>query len=150
MIVDQLINIETYKGVSSDIYEGLKFLKDAHSDIEPGTYFINENVKAIVSEYDTVEVFQRGYEAHRHVIDIQYPIRGLERVKWSPINEMDINIPYEVANDRTFYKNPHTQGTHVDIGNGVFAIMFPQDGHSPQLFVNKPEFIKKITIKVSI
>ena len=48
------------------------------------------------------------------------------------------------------YKNPHPQGTHVDIGNGVFAIMFPQDGHSPQLYVNKPEFIKKITIKVSI
>lgn len=150
MIVDQLINIETYKGVSSDIYEGLQFLKNAHSDIEPGTYFINENVKAIVSEYDTVEVFQRGYEAHRHVIDIQYPIKGLERVKWSPIAEMDINIPYEEGNDRTFYKNPHTQGTHVDIGNGVFAIMFPQDGHSPQLFVNKPEFIKKITIKVAI
>lgn len=150
MIVDQLINIETYKGVSSDIYEGLKFLKNAHSDIEPGTYFINEKVKAIVSEYDTVEVFQRGYEAHRHVIDIQYPIRGLERVKWSPIGEMDINIPYEEGNDRTFYKKPHAQGTHVDIGNGVFAIMFPQDGHSPQLFVNKPEFIKKITIKVAI
>jgi YhcH/YjgK/YiaL family protein len=64
--------------------------------------------------------------------------------------DMEINIPYEEANDRTFYKNPSPQGTHVDIGNGIFAIMFPEDGHSPQHFVNQPELIRKITIKVSI
>lgn len=150
MIVDQLTNIDTYKGVSPDIYEGLKFLANAKADIEPGTHFINDNVKALVTEYNTMEVFERGYEAHKHVIDIQYPIRGLERVKWSPINEMDINIPYDEEKDRTFFKNPHAQGTHVDIGNGIFAIMFPQDGHSPQHLVEKSEFIKKITIKVVI
>jgi YhcH/YjgK/YiaL family protein len=63
---------------------------------------------------------------------------------------MLVNIPYEEAKDRTFYKNPHKQGTHVDIGNGVFAIMFPQDGHSPQHYVDNPTLIKKITIKISI
>ena len=39
---------------------------------------------------------------------------------------------------------------NVDIGNGIFAIMFPYDGHSPQHFIIKPELIKKITIKISI
>ncbi|GHU63246.1 beta-D-galactosidase [Bacteroidia bacterium] len=150
MIVDQLKNLEIYRGVSPDIYTGLQFLAQATPDIALGTYPINENVKAIVSEYDTVACFERGYEAHKHVIDIQYPIRGLERVKWSPIEGMEINIPYEEENDRTFYKNPSSQGTHVDIGNGFFAIMFPEDGHSPQHYVGKPELIKKITIKVSI
>lgn len=150
MIVDQLKNIETYKGISSDIYAGLQFIAKATLDIAIGTYPINDNVKAIVSEYETIECFDRGYEAHKHVIDIQYPIRGVERVKWSPIEGMDINIPYEEDKDRTFYKNPSTQATHVDIGNGIFAIMFPQDGHSPQHYVEKSELIKKITIKVSI
>lgn len=117
MIIDQLLNIETYKEISSDIYLGLKFLADAKADILPGTYTINTNVKAIVSEYETVSVFERGYEAHKHVIDIQYPIIGSERVKWSPILEMDINIPYDEVMDRTFYKDPFSQGTHVDIGN---------------------------------
>lgn len=150
MIVDKLKNIEIYKGVSDDIYAGLKFLVQATSDIELGTYPINEKVKAIVSQYETVEIFERGYEAHKHVIDIQYPIVGLERIKWSPIEGMDVNIPYDESNDRTFYKTPSAQGTHVDIGNGIFAIMFPEDGHGPQHFVNKPEMIKKITVKVSI
>ena len=150
MVIDKLDNIDIYKGLSNDIYEGLKFIKTANQNIEVGNYFINERVKAIVSEYETIENFTRGYEAHLHVIDIQYPIIGLERIKWSPINEMKVNIPYETENDRTFYKEPHNQGTHVDIGNGFFAIMFPNDGHSPQHFINKAEIIKKITIKVSI
>jgi YhcH/YjgK/YiaL family protein len=150
MIVDQLKNIDTYKEISKDIYAGLQFLTQATPDIKLGTYTINENVKAIVSEYMTVESFERGYEAHKNVIDIQYPIVGLERVKWSPIEEMKINIPYDEGKDRTFYKNPSPQGTHVDIGQGIFAIMFPQDGHAPQHYVTQLELIKKITVKISI
>lgn len=150
MVVDSLKNIDIYKGLSADIYAGLQFLQKAKPEIEIGDYPINNNVKAIVSEYNTVVVFERGYEAHKHVIDIQYPIRGLERVKWSPIEGMEVNIPYDTVKDRTFFKSPSSQGTHVDIGNGIFAIMFPEDGHGPQHYVDKPELIKKITIKVSI
>jgi len=150
MIVDKLKNIDVYKNLSPDIFAGLKFLQGATPDIAVGTYPINDNVKAVVSEYKTVADFARGYEAHKHVIDIQYPICGMERVKWSPIEGMNVNIPYDESKDRTFYKDPSAQGTHVDIGNGIFAIMFPEDGHGPQHFVNKPELIKKITVKIAI
>lgn len=150
MIVDSLKNIDIYKNLSPDIYAGLQFLQGATPDIAVGEYPINERVKAIVSQYETVEDFTRGYEAHLHVIDIQYPIHGLERVKWSTLEGMNVNIPYDEKMDRTFYKDPSPQGTHVDIGNGIFAIMFPQDAHGPQHFIHGPEMIKKITIKVSI
>jgi YhcH/YjgK/YiaL family protein len=150
MILDLLKNIDVYRNISPNIYAGLKFLYEAKPEIELGVYEITGHVKAIVSEYETIACFERGYEAHKHVIDIQYPIIGLERVKWSPIEGMEINIPYEEENDRTFYKKPSIQGTHVDIGNGIFAIMFPEDGHSPQHFVEKPELIKKITVKVAV
>lgn len=62
---------------------------------------------------------------------------------------MKINIPYDTFKDRTFFKHPSLQGTHVDIGNGIFTIMFPNDGHSPQHNMEKSELIK-ITIKISI
>jgi biofilm protein TabA len=150
MVVDTLKNINLYKGLSPDIYAGLQFIANANESIELGVYPINDNVKAIVSSYETVDEFIRGYEAHKHVIDIQYPIIGLERVKWSPIKGMTVNIPYDESKDRTFFKDPSIQGTHVDIGNGIFAIMFPEDGHGPQHKVEKKEVIKKITIKVSL
>ena len=150
MVVDTLKNIERYKGLSTDIYAGLQFLANAKSEIELGTYPINKNVKAIVSTYETVDEFERGYESHKNVIDIQYPIVGIERVKWSPIENMNVNIPYDESKDRTFFKDPSKQGTHVDIGNGIFAIMFPEDGHGPQHKVVVKEVIKKITIKILI
>ena len=150
MVVDTLKNLEQYKGLSPDIYAGLQFLANAKAEIELGIYPINKNVKAIVSSYETVDEFERGYESHKNVIDIQYPIIGLERIKWSPIENMNVNIPYDESKDRTFFKDPSKQGTHVDIGNGIFAIMFPDDGHGPQHKVGKIEVIKKITIKVSI
>ena len=150
MVLDTLKNIEIYKGLSPDIYAGLKFLAEAKPEIELGVYPINDNVKAIVSSYETVDKFERGYESHKNVIDIQYPIIGLERVKWSPIEKMNVNIPYDESKDRTFFKDPSKQGTHVDIGNGIFAIMFPGDGHGPQHYVTQRELIKKITIKVAI
>ncbi len=150
MILDTINNIELYRNISPDIYEGLLFLKNIDPEISLGTYTINSKVKAIVSEYETKEEFIRGYESHKHVIDIQYPVKGIERVKWSPIRGMNINIPYDEVADRTFYKDPLPQATYVDIGNGIFAIMFTEDGHSPQHCVDKPELIKKVTVKVSI
>ena len=150
MIVDTLKNIEIYKGLSTDIFAGLQFIANAKPDISLSTYEINQNVKAIVSSYETVDEFERGYEAHKNVIDIQYPIKGLELVKWSPIDKMKINIPYDKIKDRTFYKDPSKQGADIIIGNGIFAIMFAKDGHSPQHKVNQKEIIKKITIKVKI
>ena len=150
MIVDTLQNIDTYRKLSADIYAGLVYIKEAAQTVPLGEYQIGDQVKAIVSEYYTIAHFERGYEAHEYVIDIQYPVIGTERVKWSPIAGMEINIPYDRERDRTFYLRPLSNDTHVDIGNGVFAIMFPQDAHSPQHFVCESEMIKKITVKVAI
>lgn len=65
MVYDKIDNIETYKGLSDDIYEGLKFLKNASPDLACGVHEINPRVKAIVSEYETKAVNENGYEAHR-------------------------------------------------------------------------------------
>ena len=33
-----------------------------------------------------LQLFERGYEAHKNVIDIQFPIIGKERIKWSHVD----------------------------------------------------------------
>ena len=106
MIVDKLKNIDLYRNLSEDIYSGLKFISDADKNISLGNYQIAKNVKAIVSSYETVDNFERGYESHKNVIDIQYPVVGLERVKWSPIDQMTINIPYDIKKDSSVFSVP--------------------------------------------
>ena len=84
MVVDTLKNIELYKGLSPDILCWASILVKANEDIELGTYMINSNVKAIVSSYETLDEFVRGYESHRDVIDIQYPANRVRTYKVVP------------------------------------------------------------------
>ena len=150
MVVDSLKNIELYKGLSPGIIEGLKSLANVKEDIKLGTYPISDNLKAIVSSYSAVDEFQIGYECHKHVMYIGYPIESLERVKRSSTKGMNVNIPHNEAKDRTFFKGPSVQGTYVYIGNGIFVIMFLKYGHVPQHKVGAKEVIKKIAMKLSI
>lgn len=149
MIYDKLDNIETYKGLSSDIYEGLVYLRQVTPEIANGVYQLNPRVKAIVSEYMTKEDNENGYEAHHQFIDIQFPIRGREKVSCLPIDVLQEIKPYNESIDAAFYL---ATGRPIDmvIGNGYFAIFYPQDGHMPQLCSGKQEVIKKITLKVEI
>ena len=88
MIYDTFDNIEIYKGLSEDIYEGLKFLKQATPELPCGIHEINPRVKAIVSEYETKEVNDNGFEAHRKNIDIQALLQGTERIAFLPVTHL--------------------------------------------------------------
>ena len=150
MIYDKKDNIALYKNLSTDIYEGLLFLNAATKDLENGVYVINSRVKAIVSEYTTKELNENGYEAHRENIDIQYLINGEERIKCLPLEYLKEAKAYDEDIDAAFYEEVCIKPQELTIGNGYFAILFPQDGHMPQLCVNKPSSVKKIVVKVKI
>ena len=151
MIYDNLSNIETYKGLSNDIYTGLLFLNQTKPDIENGTYLLNSRVKVIVSEYETKKVNEYGYEAHKRFIDIQCLLRGEEMVLCSPIERLNETKPYSEEIDAAFYSDDiNHQTSYISLLPGYFAIFFPQDGHMPQLCVDKPQMVKKVVVKVEI
>lgn len=151
MIYDSISNHELYKGLTPDIYEGLKFLKEADTSIANGVYQINPRVKAIVSEYETKDKNEYGYEAHRKYIDIQCTLKGQERVACLPIEQLTEIKPYSEEKDAAFYKEDiKLQPSYLNLQSGYFAIFYPQDGHMPQLSVNETEFVKKVVIKVEI
>jgi YhcH/YjgK/YiaL family protein len=151
MIYDNLNNIAFYKGLSRDIYEGLKFLRQVNPDIAVGTYQLSPNVKAIVSEYTTKEVNENGYEAHRQNIDIQYLLKGKEKIACLPTEELYEAKPFSKETDAAFYNaDSDFSPSTFDLRPGYFAIFFPQDGHMPQLCVFGPEKVKKVVVKVRI
>ena len=149
MIIDSLTNIEFYKSVNEDIYQGLVFIKNADPEIPLGEYPITDKAKAVVMEYETKVKNDFGYEAHKHVIDVQYCIKNAERIPWSNIKRLVPHTEYSVEKDFTFYNMIEPQG-EVVIGNDIFAVFFPEDGHAPVYSVNEPGYIKKIVIKVKV
>ena len=149
MEYDKIDNIDLYKGLSEDIYLGLKFLKETNPDIENGVHELSSRVKAIVSEYKTKEINEYGYEAHKKFIDIQYLLNGSEKICCLPIEQLKETKPYSEENDAAFY-TANTNPIEMTLVNGYFAIFFPQDGHMPGICVEKLENVKKIVVKVEI
>lgn len=150
MIYDKIDNLETYAGISEDIRLGLEWLRDVDADVEKGVYEINPHVKAIVSEYTTKEVNENGYEAHLEYIDIQYLISGEEVVCNLPLEYLKETKAYNPEKDAAFYEAAGVKPQELLLGNGYFAILFPQDGHMPCLRVKQPTAVKKVVVKVHI
>lgn len=151
MIFDNLSNLDLYKSLSPDIYEGLKFLREADANIANGVYQITPRVKAIVSEYETKPQNPNGYEAHRQYIDIQYTLQGQERVACLPIEELNETKPYSEESDCALYSSESIlQPSYLTLKPGYFAIFFPPDGHMPGLCADVPTKVKKVVVKVKL
>lgn len=151
MIFENLSNINIYKGLSADIYEGLAFLSQANTDMENGVCQLSPRVKAIVSEYETKRENECGYEAHKKYIDIQCVLKGQERAACLPIEKLLETKPYSEEDDAAFYTAEiKHQPSYLSLQPGYFAIFFPQDGHMPQLCVEEPQLVKKVVVKVLI
>lgn len=150
MIYDKIDNIDTYSGLYEDIIVGLRFLREIRPDIQIGVYNLSPTVKAIVSEYTTKIENVNGYEAHRDYIDIQYLISGIERIGYMPLNHLKETKTYNKEEDIAFYRDESGASQYLLLGNGFFTILFPQDGHMPQLAVNAPMEVKKVVVKVRV
>lgn len=148
MIYDKIDNLKIYAGISEDIRLGLEWLRDVNPDIEKGVYELSPRVKAIVSEYTTNEVNENGYEAHRDYIDIQYLLKGSEKICCLPLEYLKEEQAYKAEIDAAFYEEENVKPQEMVIGNGYFAVFYPQDGHMPGLYSIEPEEVKKVVIKI--
>lgn len=150
MIYDNIDNHELYAGISEDIRTGLEYLHGLKPDIEKGVYELSPRVKTIVSEYTTKEENEYGYEAHKEYIDIQYLVSGSEKILCLPLGYLEETKPYNKEIDAAFYVEKALKPQELLLGNGYFAVLFPQDGHMPQLCVDKPISVKKVVVKVKV
>lgn len=150
MVYDKIDNLETYAKISEDIRLGLEYLRDLKPEVEIGTYVLSPRVKAIVSEYTTKEVNEKGYEAHKEFIDIQYLVSGSEIIGNVPLEYLKETNAYNAEKDVAFYEGTDVKPQELLLGNGYFAILYPQDGHMPQLWVDGPGTVKKVVLKVKI
>lgn len=150
VIVDTLHNIGIYKAISMELAEAICFVESVEEDVPLGTYRVSKNVSAIVSEYMTKQDDEGRWEAHRKMIDIQYPLKGKEKVIWAPLPVMKENSEYNSAKDVTYYSSPG-RGVELILGAKTFAIFFTGDAHKPSLAVDgRQEYVKKLTMKVRV
>ena len=100
-------------------------------------------------EYETKPVNENGYEVHRKFIDIQYLLKGTEKNCFLPIEKLKETKAYSEEKDAAFYE-AKVPAQEMMLGDGYFAIYWPQDGHMPCLSAAGAEMVKKLVVKVRL
>lgn len=151
MVIDRLENAYLYAGLSAKIKKGLEVLKDKKlSTKKDGRYDIDgDDLYYTVQHYTTKPLKEGRLEAHRKYIDIQFAAEGEEVIGHSILGQLNIEKSYDEAKDVVFYKVPEKINT-IKLSEGMFCILFPQDGHIPGCQAASPRKVTKIVVKVKM
>jgi biofilm protein TabA len=106
-----------------------------------------DNAYANVTKAPSKELDQAGWESHRKYIDLQYVIKGKERIDVVNISKATVTKPYDEAKDGAAYT---AEGTSYIAEPGTFFLFFPQDVHRPNIKVEGYDVVKKIVIKIKV
>jgi YhcH/YjgK/YiaL family protein len=117
------------------------------SDTPPGRINLQGNdLYILVQEYTTKPAEQGVWEAHRRYIDVQYLVRGWERILFAPIEQMQAG---DYVPEKDFL--PLTgSGSSLNLPAGFFVVFYPEDAHMPGLAVDLPGPVKKVVAKITV
>ena len=90
-----------------------------------------------------------NYEAHRNYIDIQYMIKGSEKIGVSDLSNCVTCIEYDNERDLEFF-NIKCREEFLELKEGQFMVFFPTDAHKPSITLDKKEVVKKVVVKVAV
>lgn len=152
MIKDNIQKAENYYNLSDGIKTGLEYLQNTNfSNIENGKYEISENVFANVQEYVSKPEEEGRFEAHEKYIDIQYIVKGEEKIGVCNIANFFEETPYNEEKDIVFLKEKNSNKSEFfHLKEEEFMILYPQDAHMPSIAAEKESYVKKVVIKVHI
>lgn len=149
MIIDKLTNSDLYCFENKRIKVAIDFLKETDfSKIEDGKYEIDEeDIYYIKTKYLTKQTEEVQLEAHKKYIDVQFVLKGKEKIGYVPFTSQKVFKEYDSENDYMLFDE---ECDFLIFKEGMFAILFPEDLHKPGIIVNGAEEVKKVVIKVKI
>ncbi len=148
MIFDKIENFELYVGLNKKIAKAFGYIIATDlSQLAPGKYEIDQDdIFALVQEYDTKDKENCKLEAHKKYIDLQYIINGVELMGISSLKDQ-VAVEKNEKDDYAFYEG---DSDFIKVNNGMFTIFFPDDLHMPGIKINHSSKVKKVVIKVKI
>lgn len=153
MISDHLTNWRMLPGLASHpVWKAaFEWIESKATTAEEGIFDLGVGEATVrVMEYGTKVREDARYEAHRETIDLQYTIQGAEGIEILPTGQLSSDGEYDAVKDFQFYETPAIGEARVDNVEGRFTILYPQDGHMPQLRVGDIPKVRKLVVKVPL
>ena len=145
MIIDSIENIGKYALSFPALSEVQKAIETAMTR-EEGTY--NESVRYTVSEYRTRTKGTKGYETHRHAADVQIIVSGEEIIDICENAGMKARSEYDAENDIQFFDGE--LALRYIARPGKFIVIFPGEGHEPNLSMTEPKTVRKFVFIIKM
>ena len=149
MIVDRLGNRAVDAHLPPRVRQALEYLRTTDmAAVALGRHELDgDRLFALVQEYDTRPPDACVWEAHRRYIDVQYVVRGLERMGHARLGQLAEREAYDPARDVVFFEPGNK---YVTVPAGTFAIFGPDDVHAPCGAVASPSPVRKVVVKAAI
>jgi len=125
------------------------FMRDSDlTKLKPGKYAIDgDKAYATITEAPSKEFDKSAWESHRRYIDLQYVIRGKEKIGVAPVSTATVTKPYDEAKDGAAYT---AEGQYFIAEPDAFFLFFPSDAHRPNIKVDGFDVVKKLVIKIKM
>ena len=153
MIAGKLENWKKHPGfVGNKVWtEAFEWIEKNASSSEEGAFPLKaKDCYAIVMSYGLKSREEAVYESHRETIDLQFTFSGGEGLECHPARELIPIGEYSNENDFQLYQTPEFGSAFIKNLEGNFCVLFPEDGHQPQRFVEGSEFVKKLVVKIPL
>ena len=152
MIFDKMDNIEDYFDELPLLEKVKKFVDDFNENHLPdGTYEIDgKRLFAMVQSYQTkTQTPQMMFEAHKKYIDLQYIVNGIETIRWTKLDKVDlVEEHYSSGGDIAFYEGDAL--FDFTLTKHTFLLLYPEDAHLPGLSAQKDVNVRKIVFKMIV
>lgn len=148
---DNIKNAKNYYYLGEKFQEGFEYLLNTDmQSLENGKYEIQgEDIFVSVQNYTTKIPEEGKFEAHKKYADIQYIIKGEEKLGYGDVKDFVPSTFYDDKNDIIFFENT-VKSSFVHAKEGDFVIFMPEDAHMPCIAVNEPLYVKKAVVKVRV
>lgn len=152
MIKNSLKYTKNYYNLSNKIKLALEYLeKNDLKVFDNGRYdILGDDVYVNVQDYTSKPKTQGKWEAHKKYIDIQFMIKGTERIGVGEIDNYQTTEAYDESKDLEFLAVANDNYQFINMNENDFIILYPQDVHMPQIAMNTPSYVKKAVVKISI
>lgn len=149
MIIDKITNCHHYLSINTRLSTAFEYiLANDFAKFEPGRYDVDGNeIYVMVSDYQTKNISECKWEAHRKYLDIQLVVKGTENFGYANIDALKTIQEYSEDKDCTLFEG---EGDFLKLEKDTFVIAFPQDAHMPGITDGVPANVKKVVVKVKV
>lgn len=148
MVLDQLSHSARYESLHPLFPAAFGYLRAFDPRTPDGKYELQgKDLVAIVQRYRTAPSAEKRWEAHQVYGDIQVVCAGTEYCGHADQRSLTVAIPYLPEKDVEKYDAPKGTANRLTLGDGNFAIFYPQDGHQPGVQIAEAAEVLKVVIK---